>query len=51
MLIDKLYDAVKDFEITELRERRNLEVSFENLRNSPYGADREGEYPLYYIMK
>lgn len=51
VLIDKLYDAVKDFEITELRERRNLEVSFENLRNSPYGADREGEYPLYYIMK
>jgi len=50
-LIDKLYDGVKKFGITEIRERKHLDVSFENLRNSRYAADSKNEYLLYYIMK
>ena len=51
VLIDRLYEGVKQFGITEISERRNLDISFENLRNSRYAADRENEYSLYYIMK
>ncbi len=51
MLIDQLYEEVKNFNITEIRERRNLDISFENLRNSRYAESRENEYSLYYIMK
>ena len=50
-LIDKLYEEVKRFGITEIRERRNLDVTFDNLRNSQYLSDRKDEYLLYYIMK
>jgi hypothetical protein len=50
-LIDKLYEGVKRFKITEIRERKHLDVSFENLRRSRYAKSGEGEYQLYYIMK
>lgn len=50
-LIDKLYSGVKEFGITEIRERRPLDICFENLRNSRYGLSRDNEYVLYYIMK
>ena len=50
-LIDRLYEGVKDFNITEIRERRNPESCFENLRRSRYARETEGEYLLYYIMK
>ncbi len=51
VLIDRLYEGVKDFNITEIRERKYLELSFENLRQSRYAASGANEYPLYYIMK
>lgn len=51
ILIDQLYEGVKNFNITEIRERSYLETSFENLRQSRYATSRENEYPLYYIMK
>ena len=51
ILIDKLYEDVKKFGITEIRERTNLDITFENLRNSRYAASSENEYSLYYIMK
>lgn len=50
-LIDALYQDIKRFEITEIRERDNLEVSFQNLRSSRYGEGTENQYRLYYIMK
>ncbi|MBR2615836.1 MAG: DUF4838 domain-containing protein [Clostridia bacterium] len=50
-LIDTLYERVKAFGITEIRERRPLETVFENLRSSRYATSRENEYKLYYIMK
>ena len=50
-LIDLLYKKVKEFGITEIRERRHLDIVFENLRNSRYCKDKTGEYNLYYIMK
>lgn len=49
--IDKLYEGVKHFNITEISERRLLDISFENLRNSQYAASTDNEYLLYYIMK
>lgn len=51
ILIDQLYEGVKNFNITEIRERSYLEISFENLRQSRYATSCENEYPLYYIMK
>ncbi len=50
-LIDTLYEGVKKFGITEIRERRPLDICFENLRNSRYGTARDNEYVLYYVMK
>ena len=50
-LIDELYKNVKKIDITEIRERTHLEISFENLRNSRYAKAKTGEYNLYYIMK
>jgi len=50
-LIDTLYEGVKKFHITEIRERKNLDVCFENLRSSRYAESSENEYILYYIMK
>ena len=49
--IDELYEKVKAFGITEIRERTHLEISFENLRNSRYAEGKANEYNLYYIMK
>jgi hypothetical protein len=51
ILIDELYQGVREFGITEIRERTHQEISFENLRNSRYAKDKTGEYNLYYIMK
>ena len=50
-LIDRLYEKVKEFNITEIRERRHLDIVFDNLRASQYARSRENEYNLYYIMK
>lgn len=50
-LLKELYKDVKAAGITEIQERRRLEVSFENTRKSQYCKLREGIYSLYYIMK
>ena len=50
-LIDTLYEGVKYFGITEIRERKSLEVCFDNLRKSRFAESSENEYILYYIMK
>lgn len=50
-LIAQLYEGVKAFGITEIRERRHLDISFDNLRASRYAASRDNEYNLYYIMR
>ena len=51
-LIDELYYQIKEFGITEIRERKNIETSFENLRKHRYFASEiASEYHLYYIMK
>ena len=50
-LIDRLYEKVKEFNITEIRERRHLDIAFDNLRASRYARSRENEYNLYYIMQ
>lgn len=50
-LIDQLYEEVKRFNITEIRERKHLDLSFANLRKFRYASSRENEYQLYYIMK
>ena len=50
-LIDELYNKVKFFGISEIRERTHLEISFNILRKSRYAVSKEGEYSLYYIMK
>lgn len=51
LLINKLYEGVKNFNITEIRERRNLDITFENLRKTRYATGEENQYKLYYIMK
>ena len=51
VLIDRLYEKVKEFNVTEIRERRHLDITFDNLRSSRYARSRENEYNLYYIMK
>lgn len=50
-LIDELYNKVKAFGISEIRERTHLDISFDILRKSRYAVSKEGEYSLYYIMK
>lgn len=50
-LIDQLYEGVRFFGISEIRERRHLETSFENLRNSRYALSKDNEYNLYYVMR
>jgi len=50
-LIDRLYAGVKSFGISEIRERRHLENTFENLRAARYARSTEGEYNLYYVMR
>ena len=49
--IDKFFDDVKSFGITEIRERRSLAVSKKCMQVSQYASDRNGEYSLYYIMQ
>ena len=51
VLIDTLYDDIKKNRITEIQERRNIEISFKNLSNSRYCTEKDGNYSLYYIMK
>lgn len=51
ILIDALYEDVKRFKISEIRERDNLEISFQNLRASQYGEGADHQYRLYYIMR
>ena len=50
-LIDQLYEGAKEFRISEIRERRHLDICFDNLRKSRYAAASDNEYLLYYIMK
>ena len=50
-LIDKLEEGVKHFCITEIRERKNPDICFDNLRKSRWAESSENEYILYYIMK
>jgi hypothetical protein len=50
-LVDALYEDVKRFGIVEIRERKNLDITFENLRNNRYAAGPENGNHLYYIMK
>jgi hypothetical protein len=50
-LIDQLYEGVHEFRISEIRERKHLEICFENLRKSRYASASDNEYLLYYIMK
>ncbi|MBE6665909.1 MAG: DUF4838 domain-containing protein [Ruminococcaceae bacterium] len=50
-LLDRLYNGVKEFRISEIRERKHLDICFENLRKSRYASANDGEYLLYYIMK
>ena len=49
--IDQLYTGVKEFGISEIRERRYLDITFENLRTAQHADKRDNEYNLYYIMK
>ena len=49
--IDAFAQKVRDFGITELMERTDLELSFEFMKRSQYAADRQGRYLLYYIMR
>ncbi|MBQ8893752.1 MAG: DUF4838 domain-containing protein [Clostridia bacterium] len=50
-LIDQLYEDVKAAGIVEIRERRNLEATFQNLRQNRYAAGTDHGNLLYYIMK
>lgn len=50
-LIDLLHEKVKAFGITEIRERRYLDTSFENLKKERYARNHDNEYSLYYIMR
>ncbi|MBR2460408.1 MAG: DUF4838 domain-containing protein [Clostridia bacterium] len=49
--IDRFFNDVKSFGITEIRERRSLAVSKKCMQASRYASDRSGEYSLYYIMQ
>lgn len=50
-LIEKFFDDVKRFGITEIMERASLAVSKLCMINSRYATDHTGEYRLYYIMQ
>jgi hypothetical protein len=50
-LVDALYEDAKRFGIVEIRERKNLDITFANLRNNRYAAGSEDGNLLYYIMK
>lgn len=50
-LIDRLYEDVKSFKLTEVSERTNLEIYFEWMKSSRYVKERHGRWNLYYIMK
>ena len=51
VLIDRLYESVKAFGISEIRERCHLETAFENLRSSRYARSSKGEYNIYYVVR
>lgn len=50
-LVELLYNDVKKFGITEIKERALLDISFENLKKARYMDCFENIYSLYYIMK
>ncbi|MBQ4515292.1 MAG: hypothetical protein II978_00735, partial [Clostridia bacterium] len=49
--INELFDDIKRFGITEIRERKSLAVLKELMLKNRYVKDRTNEYLLYYIMK
>ena len=49
--IEKFFEDVKGHGITEIRERRTLEVTKYNMIKNRYAKGGEGEYTLYYIMQ
>lgn len=49
-LVQAFFDDVKNFGITEIRERRSLAVSKQIMLESPYLKENAG-YSLYYIMQ
>ncbi|MBQ9806502.1 MAG: DUF4838 domain-containing protein [Clostridia bacterium] len=51
ILIDDLFEDIKHFGITEIRERVSLSVSKRCMKNHRYVKDRSEEYKLYYIMQ
>ncbi len=50
-LVDAFGEEVRHFRITEIRERVNLYVSLDNLKEKRYGDSHTGAYRLYYIMR
>lgn len=49
--IERFFDDVKRFGITEIMERTSLAVSKHCMTVSRYAKDLTGEYRLYYIMQ
>lgn len=49
--IDIFNQEIREYGITELFERTNLDYSIEVMRNSQYAKERKDWYSLYYIMK
>ena len=49
--IEEFFADVKRHGITEIRERRTLEVTKYNILNNRYAKGGVGEYTLYYIMQ
>mgnify|MGYP003289046334 CR=1 FL=1 len=50
-LIDKFDNDLREYGITELFERTNLDYSINVMKKSLYAKDRPNWYSLYYIMK
>lgn len=50
-LINRFFNDVKSFGITEIMERTSLVVSKQCMLESRYAKDRSKEYSLYYIMQ
>jgi len=49
--INKFFEDVKRFGITEIRERILLDISKDCMHKHRYVKDRSEEYCLYYIMQ
>ena len=50
-LIDQFDNDLRQYQITELFERTNLDYSINIMKNSLYAKERPDWYSLYYIMK